>query len=352
MEIKDLMVSSEDDNKVTDTTEPNKEDTSIIKDTVIDDTEASPVINGEVVEVDNSNLPTEEVIPEGADDTVNYAKLTADLLIENNVLDKDSKVDNFDELIKAFDAKDEDVISNYLEGLPNEVQELIKYGNKGMDVSRVKQDLFNVKDLEAAKTAKLDTDTYKKYIKQSLMSDGYSEEYVNKRIESAEDTDSIKLEGDVAIDRLLVTSQARIKREEEENIRLSNERKQQYDNWVNNTESTVNTLLSDRYKINQKVKTEVLKSVLEPVEVVEQGGNKRPISYLEKALQEDPGLLAEINYLIIANKIGSKADSKLIESKRSNGIAAIEKAFSKSPYKKEGDKSNNRSLIMNKLKLN
>jgi hypothetical protein len=320
---------------------------------VVVDIEEKEVIEKPIIVEPVKGVPEEKetgvVIEEEKEKIINYAKMMAEILAENKVLDSVEGIETFDDIVNIFNAKDEEIIDNYKNSLSPEIVKLIEVSSKGVVVDRVMDSILSIAEIESIKT-KGDTESFKKIFMQSLKEDGYSEDYIKSRLETAEDTGTLKLEGMTAADRLLYRRNETI-RKEEENSKVERQKQQEYYNkWMQDTETAINTILTDRYNINKNTQKEVLKSVLEPVEIVKQGGYDRPVSFLEKAISIDETLIAEINYLIMTNKIGAKAKENIIKASTSKGIDAFEKAIKDATIPK-GEVDVDRTRLMSNFKL-
>jgi len=317
----DLITSDDSLNELTGV-ELNPDDSPIREEKPISDVE-SAAKEGGIPEIKDDEREQEQEVEEVA----NVPKMLATLLVENKVLDTADNINSYQDLVNIFDVKDEEIINRYKQTLPEEVRSMIDMSSEGVDLKQVKESVLTLTELNKLND-KSDAETYKKIIAENLRLEGYPEEYIAKRIEQAEDTDSVKMEGKIAKERLISKRTKEIEQVKEDTKRREQEQLSAYNKWLEDTKANVNNSLASRYAMNADLKEKVIKSVIEPVDVIEENGIKRPLSYLERSLREDPLLLAEINYFIMTKKIGTKAEPHKAEV--SKAVENLENAYKNS----------------------
>jgi len=317
----------------------------------------------ETVKVEESTATLEELensegvlkegeIKEGAEDVVedednNTALLMANLLVENKVLENTEGIEDFNGLINAFNVKDDEIVKKYLDSLPEETRRLIELGEEG-----VSSDTSTKAVLDLAKLEKLDkiedVDMLKELVMRDLKEAGYNDEYIKKRIEMAEDNDTLKFEGNIAKDRLVSSAKISLEQEKREVELRRQEQEKALQEWQGSIKTSINETLVNRYEISDNIKEDVFNKVVTPVRTVSEGGFERPVSFLEDAITKDPTLLPEITYYIMTGRIGKEA--KVEKFKISDSIKAIERAMKKSTGKMPKGRMQRKSP-MNNIKL-
>jgi len=308
-----------------------------VKEEVSDDTEktlepiAKPVVET-ATEEELENIAEkgeEDIISDEEEDKkegdANYAKLLADMLVENKILDSSEEIASFDDLTNAFRASDDVIIEDYVGSLPDNIKALINASNEGLNTETSRDAIMSLTELEKIGDTK-DTDVLKDLMRRDLKSSGYGDDYITKRLEAAEDTDMLKLEGDIAKKRMIEEAKASLEREKADIEINKKERERAMAEWQEGVTQNVSTSLTDRYKLNKNLQADIVKNVIEPVRIVEENGYQRPVSFLEDAIQKDSTLLAELTYLILSERVGKEAKGAAKHS-TTNAVKELEKAM-------------------------
>ena len=307
----------EDSNK-----EVNTNQVEEVENTEIED------INEENKEVDTQKNTQENEEVENN----NIVSVFSNLLKENKVLDDDIKIENYDDLIGAFNVNKEKVVNEFINELPSDVKKLIELYGNGVNINAVKEDVLSLDKLKSISEDEKNEEVLESIFKSNLQAEGYSDEYIKRRIESAKDTDTLKLESEVAKKRMIERKEKAIEFRKQQDIENRIKQEEEYNKWIEKNKKIVNEDLTAKYGITNNIKNKVISNITEPIEVID----NRPVYYLEKALQEDDTLLAEITLLILTNKIGVNA----VKSNNSNvsaGIKRLEEALGNVKQASKGD---------------
>ncbi len=329
------------DNLVVDT----EDDTKEVVEEVVDDVKKDEVkegsdvkVEGQVKAPENVNIPEnkEEVATEVEEEEgLNVAKEFAKILVDNKVLDNIEGIETFDDITKLYEDGKKSTINDYVDSLPPAVKRMLEASNDGIDINQAKDTIMSLNSISELGDNVSDSKVLTDLLRTSLKMDGYGEEYIDKRVESAVDTATLELEGNVALKRLKSKHQDKLENLKIEAAKQREIQEELYNNWVSDTNTTINGQLKDRYSMSTKVGKEVADRVFNPIKVIKEGGMERPVSFLEDAIQSDPTLTAEIIYLIHTKKIGKNASSNLIKASTSKGISGLEKAIMNSNSKKK-----------------
>jgi len=340
MDLNNLFVDIDDDTTsvedtlVNATNDDNKEEQ---KEETKDSVEVKDKVKDKVPEnvkspENNKEEHNVEVEEEEVED--NYAKMFAKLLVDKKVLENAEGIETFEDITKLYEEGKNNSVEEFISGLPANVRQLININNEGVDINKAKPTIDSLSFVNSlgdnVTDAKVLTDVFRK----SLEMDGYSKEYIDKRIESAEDTGTLELEGNTAISRLKQKHQGQLEILKEEAKQQQVEQEKLYNDWVDMNNNTINITLKERYKLTPRLSKDIADKVFNPIEVVKEGGVERPVSYLERAMYDDPTLTAEIIYLIHTKKIGKDAKESIIRASKSKGIENLENALKKGNRKK------------------
>jgi len=246
---------------------------------------------------DTPKVETPEEAPIVEEEEVNPVQLFKKLLVEESLLSDEVEIESFEDIANQFKAKDDDIVKGYVDELPQDLKERIFAYREGKDYNKIgkaiSETLDNVTD-EMLKDEKIAT----KILETSLKRQGYSDEYIKKRVESAIDNDELEYESKIARDMenaYKASNLEKVKKEEEQRI-IENKRVQE--EWINNTKKHVEEKFADLPKNEQKA---LFESIVNPVRYEEGNGFKRPVSFIEDAITKDPTLLYKLNLAIMRN---------------------------------------------------
>jgi len=293
----------------------------------------------------------EEITTKGDDKVDEMVTAVTALLKENKVLENNANITTYEDIVNELARKDEDVVKSYVSNLPEEIKTLIELGVSGVATTEVSNSVLKIGELKKIDIDKADVDTYKRLMQEGLKLEGYQKEYIKKRIEGAEDTDTLKYEATIFKKRLTSRYESEIEnRKKEEETRILQEQ-EDYKKWYSNIESGVNDVVASRYGLHKNNVVDILDKVVNPIIVKDNKGNEHTTHYLENAFNLDPLLIPEVIYLIESNRIGAKATNKLARTSKSNAIKEIEKAYLKGKTQQQGNENREDFQVPN-FKLN
>lgn len=250
---------------------------------------------------------------EDEDKEVQLATASARLFEEYGLLDSAEGIKSFDDIKNKLELKKDNVIEEYLEGLPAELAEQLRAFERGVNPAEVRDALSTVASLKSLKdeAIKADASTAEKLYRELLQLEGNDDEYIDEMVQLAKDSDMLGKQGIRARTRILKTHEQELLKREEQAKSKAAQDKQLQDMWANNLSSAID---SDNgvwdMKLSNKDKKEVKSILFDAIETREIGGQKIAVTKIQKMIEEDPTVLVQIALGIQKGMFGK--DGKLV----------------------------------------
>lgn len=290
---------------------------------------------------------TTEGTPEDEDTSASYVSSLASALREEGVLSDNTLVDeegntkepqSAEELLDAVNKEVENKVEDYKNSVSEDFKDLIEAREAGVPVeeykaSKSRQEWFSQIDED---TVNSDEDLQKQIVKKDLANRGYSEERINRQLESLEDSNKLQEEANDSLKSLQDQEkqyQEKLKKDaEEKKQEEEKKRKEQIDKIkedINNTDK----ILPD-VELTDKEKQELLDSITN----VRYDDNGQPVNkVIEKQKQDPVEFEKRLHYLAMKGFFDKDADmTKMTKKQRSKAMKELKEKLNTPGDQKAG----------------
>lgn len=262
---------------------------------------------------DDPDKPTEkkDPPPEGVNE---MAVANYNLLVEKGVLPEGLEVKDFEDIVKHIDAEKTKGIDEWRTELPEDINSNIEAWSKGVDYKKSQQRQQSVVQYDQITDDQLkDEAIAKALITEYHKALGDDDEYIKERINTAIDTDKLVAEAKRARNALKNTAEKVKTAAEEKEVAAKQVKVKEYTEYRNNLEGKIDdsTIFWDS-KLTEIEKKRLKASIFNAEELQKKDKTFTP---LEKALLDDPVIVAQIHYLYNKGALGAKGSFEFLKNK-------------------------------------
>ncbi|MCK4500918.1 hypothetical protein KAU11_10490 [Candidatus Babeliales bacterium] len=299
---------------------------------------------GEIEEVDENKVPAVEEtgntpavesietsdenvgVPASAEEIAqaNYA-----LLVEKGVIEEGLEIKNLSDISTAVEDRISKGIEGYFAELPNDLQVAIANHSRGADYrqsfSKPKEVTFTDIKVEDVKS---NPELAEKLFVDRLKKEGNSDAYIEKRLATTKDSEFLEEEALVALKKGQAEEEFNKKnkvKEAEVEAEKSKQEVEAYYTKLNNLVEEKKTLWG--MDISTKDKGKLKDLMTNPVSV-KTGSVESKVLPLQKALQDDPVIWAQLNYLFLKGMLGTDGKMSFLTNRaKSQATKKIDELF-------------------------
>lgn len=291
---------------------------------------------GSLEEVEGVIVPETELNDEQASAlaTANYQ-----LLVEKGILPEGLEVKSFDDLSNHINDLKLAGINEFRAELPKDIDSTIDAWSKGIDYNKSKerrQQISQFKNItdDMLKEENVALSIIKAYHKQL----GDSDDYIKDRIDNIIDNDRTVLEAKRARAAMVKVQEANAKLVEEAEIQKKAVETEKYNTYREDVEDKIKN--SDIFwgkKLSAVDQQSVVDAIFNPQAMK---AKNKDFKTLEEAIQEDPTIYAQLQYIYLKKMLGKKGSLKFISNAvKSQAVGDIENVLKGTTVKSLSNKS-------------
>lgn len=276
----------------------------------------------------------------GEDSMAKLAALNAKLMRDNGIDIEPENIKTFDDLVSSIKKFKKSEREEYVNGLPEDIRVMAEAYHRGEDPNKYREIYNKVSDVSKINDEDFESneDLAVKIIKEDLRNRGFNTNEIEEEIELYKDQDVISKRAKRSKNSLLKFRESEInslQESEKERKRRIEQSQKEWENGISSYMDKAEELFNNPF--DEDDKKELEKFMYEPVEE----RNGVPVTKLQKAIEDDPSILVQMNYLLKVGALGKDADfDKIGLKKRANIAREMERALKSDSFKGASRKSN------------